>query len=255
MNALPLHVPAPVSDRICRLISTLRFWSRKTAGAFDPAVGRLVDVWDLRGQGRQPSPEEISEALSNSGIERLDLAECVVERTADVRFDAGAFGKGVALRRVLAKSRAIGASPWLINFGGQIVISGLPPNQVAWDVELAAPGMGSGYFGKVRLQEGSIATSGSFLRDRWVDGVRVGHILDPRSGRPAEFVGSVTVWAEDPLLADILSTALFVMGPREGLRWAEKENVATCYQTLEANGEIKSQASLLFDALPFLAVD
>jgi len=235
INALPLHVPAPVPDRLCRLLSTLRFWSRRTEGAFDPAVGTLVDVWDLRGQGRQPSPAEISEALSNSGMNRFSLAECVVERTADVRFDAGAFGKGVALRRVLAKSKSIGAGPWLINFGGQVVISGLPPDQVAWDVELAAPGKDSGDRGRVRLQKGSIATSGSLLRDRWVEGVRVGHILNPRSGRPAEFVGSVTV--------------LFVMGPQEGLRWAEKEDVAACYQTLEANGGIKSQASRIFDVV------
>ncbi len=246
VNALPLHVPAPVSDRMCRLLATLRFWSRKTEGAFDPAVGTLVDVWDLRGQGRKPSPAEISRALSNSGIHRINLAECVVERTADVKFDAGAFGKGVALRRILAESKTIGAGPWLINFGGQIVISGLPPDQVSWDVELAAPDRRLGYRGQVRLQKGSIATSGSFLRDRWVEEVRVGHILDPRSGQPAEFVGSVTVWDEDPLAADILSTALFVMGPREGLRWAETENVAVCYQTLEANGGIKSQANRLF---------
>ena len=128
VNALALHVPAPVSDRMCRLLTTLRFWSRKTEGAFDPAVGTLVDVWDLRGQGRKPSPAEISRALSNSGIHRVNFAECVVERTADVKFDAGAFGKGVALRRILSKSKTIGAGPWLINFGGQVVISGLPPD-------------------------------------------------------------------------------------------------------------------------------
>ena len=56
-------------------------------------------------------------------------------------------------------------------------------------------------------------------------------------------------------MADILYTALFVMGPREGLRWAEKGNVAACYQTLEADGGIKSQSSRLFDALAFLAAD
>jgi thiamine biosynthesis lipoprotein len=255
INALPLHVPLLLSDRMCRLLSTLRFWNQKTAGAFDPAVGRLVDIWDLRGQGRQASAAEISEALANSGIQRFDLADCVIERTADARFDAGAFGKGVALRRIQAKSKAIGATPWLINFGGQIAISGSPPNRLAWDLELASPGRGPGYLGRVRPQSGSFATSGSFLRDRWVEGVRVGHILDPRSGWPAKFVGSVTVWNEDPLVADILSTALFVMGPREGLRWAEKENVAACYQTLEENGGTRSQASRLFYALAFLAAD
>jgi thiamine biosynthesis lipoprotein len=240
---------------MCQLFSTLYFWNRKTEGAFDPAVGALIDAWDLRGEGRQPAQVEISEALGNSGLGKLELRECSVERTADVRFDAGAFGKGAALSRILAESEVILSRPWLINFGGQIVVSGLPPGRTSWDVDLAAPGESPGYGSLVRFQKGSIATSGSFLRDRWVGGVRIGHILDPRTGRPAAFAGSVTVWHEDPLVADILSTALFVMGPRKGLPWAERENIAACYQTLGANGGVQSQTSRLFDELVLLADD
>jgi thiamine biosynthesis lipoprotein len=249
INTFQLLAPKPLSSRMCQLLSTLHFWNRKTEGAFDPAVGALIDAWDLRGQGRQPSQAEISRALGNSGLQRFKLRGCSIERSANVKFDAGAFGKGVALSRALAESEAIVPGPWLINLGGQIVVSGLPPGRNSWDVDLAAPGEASGYGGLVRLQKGSIATSGSFLRDRWVGGVRIGHILDPRTGRPAEFVGSVTVWHEDPLAADILSTALFVMGPRQGLLWAEVENVAACYQTLGENGEVRSRASRLFEAL------
>lgn len=255
INAFELLAPKPLSSRMCQLFSTLHFWNRKTEGAFDPAVGALVDAWDLRGQGRQPSQVEISEALGNSGLQRIKMRGCSIARSADVKFDAGAFGKGLALSRVLVESEANVPGPWLINFGGQIVVSGLPPGRTSWEVNLAAPGEASGYGSLVRLQKGSIATSGSFLRDRWVGGVRIGHILDPRTGRPAEFAGSVTVWHEDPLAADVLSTALFVMGPREGLLWAEVENVAACYQTLEENGEVRSQTSRFFDELLLLAAD
>ena len=62
-----------------------------------------------------------------------------------------------------------------------------------------------------------------------VSGTRVGHIFDPRTGRPATFAGSVTVWHERALAADILSTALYVMGPDIGLRWAEGQGLAACY--------------------------
>jgi thiamine biosynthesis lipoprotein len=66
-----------------------------------------------------------------------------------------------------------------------------------------------------------VATSGTSERWAQVDGRRLGHILDPRTGRPAPAWGSVTVVHPDPLVADILSTALYVMGPDEGLRWLD----------------------------------
>jgi thiamine biosynthesis lipoprotein len=255
INVFQLHAPKPLSLRMCQLFSTLYFWNRKTEGAFDPAVGALIDAWDFRGEGRQPAQGEIFEAMSNSGLGKLKLRECSLEKTADVRFDAGAFGKGVALSRILVESEVILSRSWLINFGGQIVVSGLPPGRTSWDVDLAAPGESPGPGSLVRLQKGSLATSGSFLRDRWVGGVRIGHILDPRTGRPAEFAGSVTVWHEDPLVADILSTALFVMGPQKGLLWAEVENVAVCYQTLGENGKVRARASRLFEALSLLGTE
>ena len=68
-----------------------------------------------------------------------------------------------------------------------------------------------------------------------VNGTRVGHLLDPRTGRAAPFNGSVTVWHERGLVADILSTALFVMGPDEGLRWSTDRGIATLYLIPEGN--------------------
>lgn len=246
INALPLRAPMTVSDPLCGLISTLVDWNMKTGGAFDPAVGSLLDTWDLKGRGRQPSLSEISTALRRSGIGKLNLIGCVLERTADVKLDAGAFGKGAALRHILAESEAASSNPWLIDFGGQIAVSGSPPGQAAWEVDLAVPGEYSGNGLTFQMQYGSVATSGSLLRDRWTEGVRIGHILDPRTGSPAEFLGSVTVWHEDPLTADVLSTALFVMGPAEGLKWAEDHHVAALYQILKENGQVTPVVSAGF---------
>ncbi len=79
------------------------------------------------------------------------------------------------------------------------------------------------------MTTGSLSTSAGSERDLVVNGVRVGHVLDPRTGRPATFDGSVTVWHERGITADALSMALYVMGPVEGLVLAEARGIAACY--------------------------
>ncbi|NIR42426.1 MAG: FAD:protein FMN transferase, partial [Gemmatimonadetes bacterium] len=74
---------------------------------------------------------------------------------------------------------------------------------------------------KLRLADVSASTSGASERFVEVDGQRLGHVLDPRSGRPVAAWGSATAVAADPMVADLVSTAVFVLGPEAGLRWAE----------------------------------
>jgi len=79
-----------------------------------------------------------------------------------------------------------------------------------------------------------------------VDGARVSHIFDPRTMRPAGFEGSVTVWHRRGLAADALSTALFVMGPDEGLRWAEARGIAALYLVPAQGGAVRAAATRAF---------
>jgi len=74
----------------------------------------------------------------------------------------------------------------------------------------------------------------------------IGHILDPRTGRPLKFDGSVSVWHESALVADILSTALYVMGPEEGFAWAQARGLSVCY-LLESHGKVKVKATRAFN--------
>ncbi len=88
-----------------------------------------------------------------------------------------------------------------------------------WSIAVAHPFDRTRPVARLRVQGVAVSTSGN--SERWVErnGSRIGHILDPRTGRPTASWGSVTVVAEDPLAADVLSTALYVQGPDEGLRW------------------------------------
>jgi thiamine biosynthesis lipoprotein len=79
------------------------------------------------------------------------------------------------------------------------------------------------------MRDGSLSTSGGSERDLVISGTRIAHHLDPRTGLPATYTGSVTVWHRSSLAADVLTTALYVMGLEEGVRWAETRGIVAVF--------------------------
>jgi thiamine biosynthesis lipoprotein len=247
LNRHPVGEPWVASDSLCRTFADLFHWHERTGGAFDPAIGQLLTAWDVHGGGRVPTPVNVRRALDDSGLQLLafDRDRCTLTRKRNVRLDTGAFGKGDGLDRAAA---VLGPSPWLIDLGGQISVGGDPPAGQVWNVAIAHPVDRHRPYLHVHLSEGSLATSGGSERDRVVAGKRVGHILDPLTGEPAPFNGSVTVWHARGLAADALSTAMYVMGPERGLRWAEETQTAVCYLIPE-HGGVRIAASTRFRTL------
>ena len=230
LNAQPVGEALPLPAETCRLLARVEQWRGATGGAFDPAVGSLIDAWGLRGEGRQPDEEALEAALASAGLEHLalDAEACAATRLAAVTLDAGGFGKGEALDRVREAERDRPGA-WLIDFGGQVAVSG-EPVAGAWSVDVAHPARRDAPVLELLLAAGSLATSGGSERDLVLEsGARFGHIIDPRTGRPVSRSASVTVWHEDAFAADVLSTALYVMGPEEGLAWAGDYDFAVCF--------------------------
>ncbi len=231
INRQPADAPFDLNARLCRLFPILFAWYHETGRAFDPGVGRLVEVWGIRGNGRHPSEAALRTAQAASGLDalRVDANACTVTRTRDVNIDSGAFGKGEALDRAAADTRRDASARWLVDLGGQVMVNGTPPGAAAWTVTIAHPRKRSEPAVRVQLTSGSLATSGGSERDQIVNEERIGHIIDPRTRAPAPFAGSVTVWHPSALVADILSTALYVMGPDEGIAWADERAIAACF--------------------------
>jgi thiamine biosynthesis lipoprotein len=245
LNRTPVGSPWHARGEVCDAIAVLFEWHRKSGGAFDPAIGTLLDVWDIHGAGRIPTERELSDAMRAGGLRRFDFdrVRCRVTRRADARIDVGAWGKGEALDRA---ARAMGEGAWLIDLGGQVAVGAPPPDKAGWLMAVAHPQRRDHPQLKVRIRGGSLSTSGGSERDVMIGGQRVGHIFDPRTGRPAPFRGSVTVWHQRGLVADILSTALFVMGPEAGLAWADAHGVGACFLTADAQGSVRVQATAAF---------
>lgn len=211
--------PADRCVRISRALDTdlraCRELVAATEGAFDPTVGALVRAWDLRGAGVMPDDATLARERLTVGFERGCIEDADGWRRAEgVILEEGAFGKGVGLEAALATLRELECDA-VLDLGGQVASL-----DRTLDWRIADPRDRSRAVLVWRIESGSVATSGASENSRWIDGHRVGHILDPRSGRPAVDFGSASVWCESAVTADAYSTALFVMGPLDGTRWA-----------------------------------
>jgi FAD:protein FMN transferase len=223
LNRAPTGTPIALPVELYRLLRECERWSRETEGAFDPGIGPLVDAWDLRGRGRIPSPAELDSARARSGTAHFaftDSTHSVTKRRSGAWLDTGAFGKGAALAAAGSALRRHGIESGFLNFGGQVLALGTDRG-ADWIIPVAHPSKRDEPAMRIRLRGRSASTSSQSERHVDVGGRRLGHILDPRSGQPVPAWGSVTVVAEDPTLADVLSTALLVLGPQAALAWGK----------------------------------
>lgn len=217
-----------LSPETVRLLVSSVEWARRTDGAFDPTVGPLVEAWGFRG-GSARIPNR---ALLDSVRALVDWRAVHVDPVgrsarlgrAGMEIDLGGIGKGYALDRAAAAMRAAGASGGMLDLGGNVRVFGRGPGPGgAWPIGIRDPRCPERVLGEVYLDSGSVATSGDYERFFERGGERFSHILGPRTGRPARGVLQVTVAAPDGLTADVLSTALFVMGPEAGRRLLVRE--------------------------------
>ena len=247
LNRQPVGVRRSVPAATCGLLERLAAWHVATDGTFDPSVGRLVEAWGLRRSGPSPAGPQPGDAPAGLHHLELDRAACTVVRRAAVTLDAGAFGKGEALDRIRRALPGIDGA-WLVDFGGQVAVSG-PSADGSWPVAIAHPERRAEPAASLRLSAGSIATSGASERDlRLADGSRLGHILDPRSGQPVTRAAAVAVWHRQAFVADVLSTALYVMGVEAGSAWAGAHGFAALYLIPGgASGGVRLRATPAFE--------
>jgi len=260
LNQAPAGTAVRLTPRLADDLSQARDCFAMTAGAFDPTLGALVDAWGLRHEGRWPSATMLQRARRDTGMAYLELdGRMAMRKRAGLRLEEGGFGKGAGLKDALAALAHDPQVSWaLLDFGGQVAMLGTTPPGVPWTVEVAdprdrghavltlrlgdpTPGLGAGK--AAAPARASFATSGNSERAVVRAGRRIPHLLDPRSGRPATDFGSLTVWASDPLLADCLSTGLYVMGPDAALAWAAAHPGIEALALITEDGSLRARAT------------
>jgi thiamine biosynthesis lipoprotein len=205
-----------VSEELLALLSTSARLSAWTGGAFDPTATPLSRTWGfLRREGRLPREEEIAEARARTGMARVvrdEVARTVRFDRAGVELSFGSIGKGHALDLMAGALQARGLGRALLSAGGSSVRA-FGGDREGFLVDVTSPRLPGRPLFRLRLRDGAQATSGAGEQFFEVDGRRFGHVIDPRSGWPAQGVVSATVVTASAAEADALSTAFLVAGP------------------------------------------
>jgi len=194
-------------------------------GAFDITVAPLMEIWGFTSkQYSLPSEEKIKEALKLVGSNKIILHDnsfVIQFKTSGMKIDLGAIAKGYAVDCAIEKIKKHGIKDCLINAGGQIYCLGDKYGK-PWRVAIRNP-REDGLVNYLKLKDRAISTSGDYEQYFTKGKKRYAHIINPKTGYPAESsIASVTVIAMDGLTADALSTSIFVLGKEKGELMAKK---------------------------------
>ncbi len=212
--------PVPVESRLFSLLELCVWLQAETRGAFDLTSGPLSRLWGfLRREGRVPAASEIAEALRSvdGGNIVLDHAAGTIEfHAADIEINLNAVGKGYALDRASEVLVQRGVDDFLMHGGGSSVSArgrdrGDPTP--GWRIGVPHPHERHRHVGEIVLRDEALGTSGAGTQFFMENGRRYGHLIDPRTGWPAEGVFTATAVATTAAEADALSTALYILGP------------------------------------------
>ncbi len=235
--------PVAVSaDSLEVLLAGLDF-ARRTGGAFDPTVGPLVKLWGIgTDAARVPSAEEIRAALDLVDYRDVEVDEGrreVFLKRKGMALDLGAIAKGYAANEAVAILRKGGAKRAIIDLGGNIYAVGSKGPGKPFRIGIQDPERKrNSYLGVMPAEDLSLVTSGPYERFFMQDGKRYHHILDARTGYPAESgLVSSTVICADSMLADCLSTSTFILGLEGGKALVESVPGASAI-FVESSGEV-----------------
>lgn len=252
-NSNPSDDWFPVSQSLCDIVSRSLEMSLRTDGAFDVTVGPLVNLWGFGpagGRVEPPGDAEIDKVAASVGFDLLQ-ADCSIpalrKEAPAVYVDLSAIAKGYAVDRIAGVLDEARITNYLVEIGGELRARGQNAKQQDWAIAIETPTPGRRAVQSiVPLSDAAMATSGDY-RNFFEHGGRVySHSIDPRTARPVEHsAASVTVVADTAEYADSLATALLVLGPEEGLAFADNDNIAALFLLRHENG-IASRASRSF---------
>ena len=220
----------PASYEFAKVVERALRIAEITDGAFDPTVKPLIDFWGF-GSGQKSNLDhkeasnELARIMQSVGWKNVGLSGTTLyKKDKHLQLDLSAIAKGYGVDTVADKLRSFDQKNFLVEIGGEIVVSGHNRERMPWRVGIEAPN-GNGIFRTLELSGRAMATSGDYRNFRTrEDGTHFSHIIDPKTGKPAETdSASVSILADSCMDADAIATALFVMGSKKSFQWLETQ--------------------------------
>lgn len=205
--------PIEVDDETAALLDYAAECHRLSGGRFDITSGVLRKIWRFDGSGQAPTAAQVAALLPRIGWGKVAWRRPVIVLPAGMEIDFGGLGKEYAVDTTLLKLQVMTDAPLLVNFGGDLRVSGPRAAGRRWCVEIESVDAEAGAPALLEIAIGALTTSGDARRFLVKDGIRYSHILDPRTGWPVKGAPrSVTVAAPTCLQAGILSTLAMLRG-------------------------------------------
>ncbi len=216
-----------VDDETASLLDYADACYRQSGGLFDITSGLLRRAWRFD-SGALPDAAHLHSLLERVGWEKLRWQRPVLRFSAGMELDFGGIVKEYAADRVAAFFRDRGAPHALVNLGGDVRVVGSQPDGSPWRVGIKHPRVAGAMLDNLALAGGGVATSGDYERCMVIDGVRYGHILNPKTGWPVKHMAAVTVVAEFCVIAGSAST-IAMLKEEQGPVWLESLGLPHCW--------------------------
>lgn len=221
-NRSPANSWTELPDDFAAVVGVGLEIARRSGGAFDPTIGRLIDLWGFGATARTEAPtaDALETALKASGWRKLAFAAQTlrIRQPGGLWLDLSGIAKGYAVDVVADLIADAGIGHCLVEIGGELVGRGLRPDGDPWWVDLETPPDVSFPLLRVALHQMAVATSGDYVRGA--------HNLDPATGRSVENgVSSVSVLHKSAMIADAWASALTVMGPENAAMTSDREGL------------------------------
>ena len=230
LNRNAARSPEKVSAEVISILELACQIHGATEGAFDMTAASLSEAWGFaRRQGHQPTPEQIEAAISKVGMQHVEFDpsnQMVKFNKEGLQLNSGGIGKGFALDCASDILEGDGIEDFLIHGGQSSVLAKGNrydiDSSIGWRVAVSHPDQPKIQLGSIRLVNQSLGTSGPANQFFYYNGIRYGHIIDPRTGWPASGMLSVTVLHPSAAWADALATGLYVMGIDQAIAYCER---------------------------------
>ncbi|OJG71462.1 thiamin biosynthesis lipoprotein ApbE [Enterococcus quebecensis] len=221
--------PVKVSDDIYPLLKRAYEYSEDSSGGFDMVIGPITQLWHIGfDDARKPSQEEIDQALKLVNYKKVKLNDedkSVYLEEKGMQLDLGAIAKGFITDEVVKVLKDNGVTTAIVDLGGNVYVLGHSPRgkDMDWNVGIQDPNKARNtVIGTIQESDKTLVTSGIYERFLEVDGKSYHHLFDPKTGYPFDNdIAGVTVITKESIDGDGLSTAVFSMGVKKGLEYAE----------------------------------
>lgn len=229
--------PMVCSQEVLDVLSGCDVWQSRSRGTYSGQLGELVSLWSKSEKaGAVPTSAELQPilaTLASPGWKIDPVTRSVTRLSPPQSLNLNSLGKGYIVTRaaVAARKAVPGLTGILVNIGGDIFASGRPAEGATWEIGVSDPKRSADNappLTKVRLVDRAISTSAAYERGFTISGRRYSHILDPRTGMPAEGVASATVISANNASSNAMATMLCVMKPEEGLELVKATPDSEC---------------------------